>query len=138
MQIDAIEPVEESTESNFESECGVILNPNVPEFVPPNPPDVSDVTDLNDVVVDELNGQDVAVGRDLVVDIVHEDDPIQDVAPILETVDSTQDLTEVDSVSTDDSIQGIVPGSETTDTISEITSVADDVRVFPVPAPRVL
>ena len=137
-QIDAIEPfTEDFTESDCE--CGVILNPNVPEFVPPNPPDVSDLTELDDrfhVVVDELNGQDVSVGRDLVEDIVHEGDPIQDVAPILETVDSTQDLTEVDSVSTNDSSQGIVPVSETTDTISDITSVADDVRVFPVPAPK--
>ena len=136
VQID--EPVEDSTESDSESECGVILNQNVPEFVPLKPPDVSDLTELDDhvhVVVDELDGQDASVGRDLVVDIVHEDDPIQDVAPILETVDSTQNHTEVDSVSTNDSIQGIVPGSETTDTISEIT-VADDVRVFPVPAPR--
>ena len=71
MQID--EPVEDSTESDSESECCVILNPNVPEFVPPNSPDVSDLTELDDrvhVVVDELNGHDVSVGRDMVVDIV--------------------------------------------------------------------
>ena len=91
MQIDAIEPVEDSRESDSESECGVILNPNVPEFVPPSPPDVSDLAKMDNhvhVVVDDLNGQDVSVGRDLVVDIVHEDYPIQYVAPIPEAVDS--------------------------------------------------